>query len=61
MGSSLMLRIGDIIVEFDGKPVATVDNLHKALNEETIGKRITLTVLRDGRKQELTVIPSELK
>lgn len=55
------LRIGDIIVEFDGKPIATVDNLHKALNEEAIGKRITLSALRGGRKQELTVVPGELK
>ena len=27
------LRLGDIIVEFEDKPVATVDNLHKYLNE----------------------------
>src|ERR1700712_4345701 len=28
------LRLGDIVVEFEGRPVATVDNLHKYLNEE---------------------------
>lgn len=55
------IQVGDIIVEFDKKPVATVDNLHKYLKEETIGKRIVLGVLRGGRKQEITAIPSELK
>ena len=55
------LRLGDIIVEFDGKPVATVDNLHKYLNEEVIGKRIALSVLRNGRKEIITVMPGESK
>ncbi|MEO5593693.1 MAG: trypsin-like peptidase domain-containing protein [Chitinophagaceae bacterium] len=55
------LRLGDIIVEFEGKPVATTDNLHKYLHEGVIGKRIELGVLRQGRKQQLTVIPGELK
>lgn len=52
---------GDIIVEMEGKPVATVDNLHKYLNEEVIGKKINLNVLRDGRKYLISVIPGELK
>lgn len=55
------LRIGDIIVAFDEKPVATIDNLHKYLTEEVTGKYTELTVLRGGRKQTITVIPGELK
>jgi S1-C subfamily serine protease len=55
------LRIGDIIVEFEGKPVATTDNLHKYLSEDVIGKKIGLSVLREGRKQQVMVIPGELK
>lgn len=55
------IRIGDIIVEFEGKPVATVDNLHKYLNQEVIGNTIELTVLRGGRKQQIKVIPGELR
>jgi S1-C subfamily serine protease len=54
------LVVGDIIVEFDGKPIATVDNLHKYLTEEVIGKKVELGVLRGGRKQVITVIPGEL-
>ncbi|MEX6690695.1 trypsin-like peptidase domain-containing protein [Danxiaibacter flavus] len=55
------LRIGDIIVEFEGKPVGSTDNLHKYLSEDVIGKRIELTVLRQGRKQSVVVIPGELR
>jgi S1-C subfamily serine protease len=55
------LRVGDIIVEFEGKPVATVDNLHKYLNEESIGRKIGVGVLKEGRKQMIMVIPGELK
>jgi S1-C subfamily serine protease len=55
------LRLSDIIVEMDGKQVATVDHLHKILNEKVIGKRIPVGVLRGGRKQDITVIPAELK
>jgi len=55
------LQLGDIIVEFEGKPVATTDNLHKYLHESVIGKRIQLGVLRQGRKEQITVIPGELK
>ena len=55
------LKIGDIIIEFEGKQVATVDNLHKYLNEGVIGKSTTISILREGRKQTITVIPGELK
>ncbi len=55
------LKLGDIIVEFEDKPVSTVDNLHKYLNENVIGKKIALGVLRAGRKQIIHVIPGELK
>jgi S1-C subfamily serine protease len=54
------LRLGDIIVELEEHPIATVDNLHKHLNEKAIGKKTSLTVLRGGRRQMVTVIPGEL-
>ena len=55
------LIVGDIIVEFNGKPIATVDNLHKYLTEDVIGKKVELGVLRGGRKQTITVVPGEFK
>lgn len=54
------LIIGDIIVEFENKPVASVDDLHKLLDEETIDKEVFLSVLRGGRKEIIQVKPSEM-
>jgi S1-C subfamily serine protease len=56
----LYKHIGDIIVELEEHPIATVDNLHKHLNEKAIGKKTSLTVLRGGRRQMVTLIPGEL-
>jgi S1-C subfamily serine protease len=55
------IKTGDIIVEFEHKPVATVDNLHKYLSSDVIGKRIELTVLREGRRYPVSAVPGELK
>jgi S1-C subfamily serine protease len=55
------IKEGDIIVEFDGKPVASVDNLHKYLSEEVIGKKISLGILRNGRKELINAVPGEIR
>jgi S1-C subfamily serine protease len=55
------LQNGDLIIGFNGQTVHSIDDLHKALNEDTIGKTAELLVLRNNRKQRLRVIPSELK
>jgi S1-C subfamily serine protease len=54
------IAVGDIIVEFDSKPVTTIDNLHKYLNGEVIGKSISIGVLRGGKKQYVNVVPGEI-
>jgi len=51
------LRTGDILVEFDGKPVGSVDDLHKLLREEMSGVKKTASVLRNGHKTAVNVIP----
>ena len=55
------LRVGDIIVEFDGKPVASVDDMHKLFSQDVIGKSKQIGVLREGHKRYLHIIPGELK
>ena len=55
------IQNGDIIVEFNGQPVASVDDLHKLLNERAIGIPGELAVLRGGRKTLIHVIPAEMK
>ncbi|GAB4036899.1 S1C family serine protease [Spirosoma gilvum] len=55
------MREGDIIVEFNGQPIATVDDLHRFLTDDTIGRLTQLTVLRQNRKKGIMVTPGEMK
>jgi len=55
------IRIGDIIVAFQEKSIGSVDDLHKVLNEKIIGRQAILSVLRNGRKTDIKVIPGEMK
>jgi S1-C subfamily serine protease len=55
------LRAGDIIVEFDDRPVASVDDMHKLFSHEVIGKRKQLGVLREGHKRNIHIVPGKLK
>jgi S1-C subfamily serine protease len=54
------LKRGDIIVEFNGTSLHSIDSLQRLLNEDTIGMKVTLGILRRGIKQEIEVVPGEL-
>src|SRR5256712_9882178 len=49
------LREGDIIVGFDDHPIAGIDDLHKLLTEERIGRKSSLTVIRGTDKLTIDV------
>jgi S1-C subfamily serine protease len=51
---------GDIIVGFDGNPVTGISDLHRLLSEDTIGRKLSLDVLRKGLLTTLTVEPREI-
>jgi len=51
------LREGDLIVAFDNQPISGIDDLHKMLTEERIGKRVPLEVIRGNERLNLTVTP----
>lgn len=55
------LHVGDIVVDFDGRAISSVDDLHLALNEGSIGRRVEAKVLRGGRAESLTLVPGELQ
>jgi S1-C subfamily serine protease len=55
------IRQGDIIVSFNGHAVGTVDELHKQLHSDVIGKTVELEVLRSGRKETIRVRPGEMR
>jgi len=47
----------DIVLRFDGKTVARVDDLHRLLTEDRVGKSYPLTVLRNLDLIELNLTP----
>src|SRR5713226_3576045 len=51
--------MGDIIVGLDDKPIAGIDDLHKLLSEDRIGRKSSLVVIRRTDKLSLEVIPRE--
>lgn len=53
------LAEGDVIVGFDGQPVAGIDDLHRLLTDGRVGLRTAMTVVRHVDKQELEIVPHE--
>jgi S1-C subfamily serine protease len=53
------LREGDVIVGFDDRPVAGIDDLHKLMTEERIGRKCALLIIRGTDKLSISVIPEE--
>jgi len=55
------LLTGDLIVDFDGHPIQGIDDLHKLLTDERIGRSTPVTIIRGTQKLILNVIPHESK
>ncbi len=53
------LLSGDIIVAVDGIPVGDVDELHRLMTEERVGRPVPITVLRSSQKLDIVVNPRE--
>ena len=51
------LRQGDLLLEFDGRPVFTVDDLHRLLTDDAAGREVQVKVLRQAKIETLTVRP----
>jgi S1-C subfamily serine protease len=51
------LREGDIIIALGAQPATGVDDLHRLLAEDCIGRRCTLTVLRGDQVLQIDVVP----
>ncbi|MBI4303800.1 MAG: trypsin-like peptidase domain-containing protein [Chloroflexi bacterium] len=54
------LKEGDVIIAIGEDPITSIDDVHRLLTRDVIGKRFTLLVLRDWTtKLELPVVPGE--
>ncbi len=49
------LKVGDVIIEADGKKITTMDELNEVKNNHKIDDEIKLKVNRDGSEKEFTV------
>jgi membrane-associated protease RseP (regulator of RpoE activity) len=61
-GEAAGVRAGDVLVAIDGRPVPTGEGAVKALNEELVaaltpGKPASVSVVRAGARQELSLTP----
>ncbi len=54
-GPSGDIEIGDVVVAVDGKPVANSRDLNEALAQHKVGDSVTLTIVREGKRQDLRV------
>jgi S1-C subfamily serine protease len=55
------IRVGDTIVGFEGRPIATIDDLHRRLVAAAIGVPSPMMLLRQTEKVFVTVVPGELR
>jgi len=53
------LAAGDIIIALGELPVTGVDDLHRVLTAERIDVSNTMTILRNGTRRQVTVVPEE--
>ena len=51
------LRDGDVIVSYGDRAVSSVDDLHRILTEEQIGKPSDVTIIRSTEKLVKTIVP----
>jgi S1-C subfamily serine protease len=54
------IESGDVIIGYDGENVAGVDELHRLLSAERIGKATRVTLLRRTQKLDLPITATEL-
>ena len=55
------LKRGDIILEYNKKPVKTTEGLQEEVKETVIGAKVTLLIHRDGKATAVTVTIEEKK
>jgi serine protease Do len=56
-----ILREGDIILEFDGKPIARMRDLPRVVAETAVGAAVPVKILRDGTETTLTITLGRLE
>ena len=53
------IQSGDLIFEFDGKGVASMDELNSLKNEHQIGDEVKIKLIRNNDEKEITITLGE--
>ena len=53
------VKVGDVIIEADGKKITTMDELNEIKNTHKIGDEMKIKVNRNGQEKELTLTLGE--
>ncbi len=55
------LKKNDVVVAYDGKDISDSTTLRNEVAQTPVGHKVRLTVLRDGRKEQVTVVIGNLE
>lgn len=55
------MRPRDIVIDFAGVPITSIDDLQRLLTHEHIDRAASITVVRDGDRRTLPIIPMETR
>lgn len=53
------LKVGDAVIAVDGEAVDAADSLVAQIRERTVNENVTLTIVRDGKREEVKVTLAE--
>jgi S1-C subfamily serine protease len=48
------LRTNDVVVEFAGEPIESMDDLVVAIREHDVGEAVKMVIVRDGKRTDVT-------
>lgn len=54
------IKVGDLILEFDGKEISVMKKLPRVVAETLVGKKVDVFVMRDGAKKIIEVVVEKL-
>ncbi|WP_340691650.1 Do family serine endopeptidase [Hyphomonas sp.] len=55
------LEVGDLVLSFDGKAIASVREMTRLISDAPIGKTVALSIIRDGKARNVSVTLGELE
>ena len=58
-GEKAGIKIGDVIIQADGKDIKTMDELNEIKNSHQIGDSMNLKINREGKEIDITVTLQE--